>query len=266
MEQIADGLGRRLACCRILAQGVSAMRCPLFFIYIVFAACAAVAQSPKLINMSTRVTLTGGQAIVGFVVQGDQSARLLVRAVGPSLAAYGVAGNADPELEIATVPAVRVDDWAATLEMQQAVSAVGAFPLPFGSRDAAAIVTAAPGPLTVIVRGAAGGGEVLVEVYQIPDTRPAAPTGLVVTSALGAGIALDWDDSTATDFYEYGIYRSITNSPGTAVKIAETGSSQFFDTGRPSGVRFFYWVTAITRGELESPKSNPTSGVAFAGI
>jgi hypothetical protein len=44
---------------------------------------------------------------------------------------------------------------------------VGAFPLPAGSKDAVLLATLAPGAYTLQVRGKTGGGEVIIEVYEI---------------------------------------------------------------------------------------------------
>ena len=55
-----------------------------------------------LMNLSTRVTLAaGGSITVGFVVGGESSRRVLVRAIGPGLAAFGVNGAlTDPKFAV----------------------------------------------------------------------------------------------------------------------------------------------------------------------
>ena len=51
----------------------------------------------------------------------------------------------------------------------QVATAVGAFALDAGSKDAALLTTLAPGSYTVQVKGADGGtGEALVEIYEVP--------------------------------------------------------------------------------------------------
>ncbi|MBL9202361.1 MAG: hypothetical protein JNL39_17760, partial [Opitutaceae bacterium] len=48
-------------------------------------------------------------------------------------------------------------------------TAVGAFQLTAGSRDAALVTSLAPGSYTVQVRGVANGtGEAIVEIYEVP--------------------------------------------------------------------------------------------------
>jgi uncharacterized delta-60 repeat protein len=130
--------------------------------------------STRLINISSRVFVgTGAQvAIPGIVVQGTAPKRMLIRAVGPGLAQFGVTGTlADPRLEIvdqATGAALaQSDDWDSALASAQA--GVGAFPLTAGSKDAALVVTLAPGNYTAVVTGANNGsGIAIVEAYELP--------------------------------------------------------------------------------------------------
>ena len=127
----------------------------------------------RLINVSARNRVGAGEDILiaGFNVAGSGAKQLLVRAVGPKLAAFGVNGVlADPKLEIynsAGVKIVENDNWNSALA--PTFSAVGAFALDSGSRDAALIVTLPPGSYTAQVRGADGGtGEALIEIYEAP--------------------------------------------------------------------------------------------------
>jgi hypothetical protein len=66
----------------------------------------------RLVNLSTRATAGTGDAtlIPGFFIEGAEPKRVLVRAVGPGLAAFGVSGVlAQPELTIpAGISAVKV--------------------------------------------------------------------------------------------------------------------------------------------------------------
>lgn len=129
---------------------------------------------PRLVNLSTRgeVGLGDNALIAGLVLSGTQARRVLVRAIGPSLTAFGVSGVlADPVLTIYrgnTVFAAN-DDWE-TSRGSSAIAAtaqrVGAFALPAASRDAALLITLGPGAYTAIVTGADGGtGIALIEIY-----------------------------------------------------------------------------------------------------
>lgn len=128
------------------------------------------ASSPRLINVSVMKNVGAGM-VVGFVVGGTGARTVLVRAVGPSLSAFGVTGVlADPAVTLfdASGAALRSNDnWetASSATMQ----AVGAFALSAGSKDAALGATLAPGSYTLQVAGVGGtAGVVLVEVYEVP--------------------------------------------------------------------------------------------------
>jgi hypothetical protein len=127
----------------------------------------------QLANISTRGFVDAdGSVIAGFVVSGDTPKQVLIRAVGPTLATYGVSGVlADPALEIRDASSHMVgsnNDWSGA-DVSAAATATGAFPLPPGTKDAATVVTLQPGVYSAIVTGAAHtSGAVLVEVYELP--------------------------------------------------------------------------------------------------
>jgi hypothetical protein len=135
------------------------------------------ARSP-LTNISARawVGLGDDVLIAGFVIAGEVPQLVLVRAVGPGLASYGVAGFlADPELEIHHGGAViaQNDNWSASPDAARLASvgaAAGAFPLSAGARDAAALVYLPPGVYSAVVRGVgATEGVALAEVYRVSE-------------------------------------------------------------------------------------------------
>ena len=130
-------------------------------------------NTPRLINVSARNRVGTGDDILiaGFNIAGTGTKPLLIRAVGPKLADFGVENVlADPKLEIYGAGSVKLsenDTWNATLA--PAFTAVGAFPLDPGSRDAALLTSLATGSYTVQVSGANGGtGEALIEIYEVP--------------------------------------------------------------------------------------------------
>jgi hypothetical protein len=129
----------------------------------------------KLLNLSTRSYASRDEKLVAGFVVSEQSRRVLVRAVGPSLAQFGVTGFlADPFVTIyrGNLPHYFNGDWGSRYDAHEtagAAGAVGAFPLPGGSKDAALVVELEPGAYTVHVEPETGaGGEVLVEVYSLP--------------------------------------------------------------------------------------------------
>ena len=129
-------------------------------------------SSPRLTNVSARSHAGTGEdvLIAGFSVLGTGTKRVLIRAIGPTLGTFGVAGVlGDPKLNVyAGVNRIAEnDDWPASLGAT--FSTVGAFALPAASRDAAVELTLAPGGYTVHVAPASGAaGEVLIEIYELP--------------------------------------------------------------------------------------------------
>lgn len=135
-------------------------------------------SSCHLVNLSARAYVGTGDAtaISGFVIKGDKPKRLLIRAVGPTLAKYGINDVlANPVLKLVSsvtgdVPATN-DEWSSTAnvaELQATMAATGAFPLEVGSHDAAMIVTLGEGSYSVLVTGSGGGtGIALMEVYDL---------------------------------------------------------------------------------------------------
>lgn len=135
----------------------------------------------RLVNLSSRGHVgTGADIIIaGFTVGGPATsgtAPMLIRASGPALATFDVAGLlADPMLRLdgAAGPVAANAGWAGNAEVIAAAAAVGAFPWASPSSHDAALVSALGiGGYSAQVSGAAGdSGVALVEVY---DTAPAA--------------------------------------------------------------------------------------------
>lgn len=129
--------------------------------------------SARITNISTRGQVSAGDPLIaGFVIAGDERKRLLIRAVGPSLANFGITGVlADPRIELlsgATSIATNNDwtDGSVVSQVNQFSSALGAFTLDANSKDAAFVVQLNPGAYTVQVSGVNGGvGTALVEIY-----------------------------------------------------------------------------------------------------
>ena len=133
--------------------------------------------SPRLVNISARVQVgTGGNILIaGFVIGGTEPATVLVRAVGPALANFGVAGFlANPVLTVFnssdSVVATNTG-WGTGTDPSQITSvgtSVGAFALAAGSADSALVLTLPPGSYSMQVTGASGTtGIALAEVYQV---------------------------------------------------------------------------------------------------
>ncbi|MSU66502.1 MAG: hypothetical protein EXS38_10460 [Opitutus sp.] len=132
----------------------------------------------RMIEVSTRGQVGTGNDIMisGFVIDGTASKTVLVRAVGPTLSAFGVTGAlADPQVAVygtasSTTPIASNDNWAGDTAVAAASLASGAFALPNATtKDAALVVTLAPGTYTARVSGVAGAiGLALLEIYEVP--------------------------------------------------------------------------------------------------
>ena len=121
-----------------------------------------------LINISTRGKVLSGDNVMigGFIIQGDSAKTVLIRAVGPNLANYGVTGVlANPKLQLYSGQTVIAsnDDWG-TSTNATAITATGLAPV--NTLESAILITLQPGAYTAIVSGADGGSGVgIVEVF-----------------------------------------------------------------------------------------------------
>jgi hypothetical protein len=128
-------------------------------------------STSRLVNLSGRARVgTGNNVLIaGFVVGGSSSKRVLIRAIGPSLAQYGVSDAlADPKLTVHSGDSIIAenDDWD-RMNMDT-FTAVGAF-IPTSPKDSALVLDLAPGVYTAVVAGVNNtSGVALVEVYAVP--------------------------------------------------------------------------------------------------
>ncbi|MCX6955283.1 MAG: hypothetical protein NTV51_24275 [Verrucomicrobia bacterium] len=197
----------------------------------------------QLTNFSVRSKLGAGQTLVaGFVIAGDSSttARILVRAVGPTLGSFGVT-DAMPNPKIvlaATGPGLTVslpnDDWNAPGRVfgssggvaEQPITQWGsAFPLPASSKDAAILAELKPGSYTVTVSGstATDVGTVLLEVYNVDPRPPLRSARLANLSVMGFV-----NDATPL---VAGFFLDGTNSENILVRAIGPGLSRFGVSG-----------------------------------
>ena len=126
----------------------------------------------KLANISTRGLIQGGDNVMigGFIVVGNSgNAKVIVRAIGPSLANGGVQGALqDPTLELHDGNGTQVafnDDWQSDPNASQVQSA--GIP-PQDPRESAIYTSLPAGSYTAVVRGKSGAAGVgLVELYNL---------------------------------------------------------------------------------------------------
>jgi hypothetical protein len=133
---------------------------------------------PRLVNLSARGFVgQSDDVLIGGVSVGaaadDAVAKVVLRAIGPSLTEHGVLGAlSDPTLQLVDANGVLLnqnDNWQESnvLELQNAGLA------PDDPRESAIVAELTAGNYTAIVRGKDGAvGVGLFEVYDVPQTPP----------------------------------------------------------------------------------------------
>ena len=123
-----------------------------------------------LANISTRLKIgvSDNVLIGGFIIRGSQPKKLILRAIGPSLTAWGMPNAmADPVLELHDSSGGVIasnNDWQAGAQIAEIQTSGLA---PTNSAESALVVTLSPGSYTAVVSGAGGGqGIGLVEAYE----------------------------------------------------------------------------------------------------
>ena len=132
----------------------------------------------QLVNISTRMRVGVGDGVLigGFIIQGTQSKKVVLRAIGPSLGANGVTGALqDPKIELRDGTGAMLDandNWQAGLDADEIVANSLA---PSDPREAAILAFLAPGSYTVIVSGVNNTtGIGLVESYALDNSATRA--------------------------------------------------------------------------------------------
>lgn len=155
-------------------------------VYSVFPALAGPsAPRPKrLDNVSTRAFVQNSEnvEIGGFIIQGDRSKKVALRAIGPSLEKFGLPALIDPVLELHDSSRLIAtnDNWIGNDQQVLATELV-----PGDNREATIVTTLAPGAYTAVVRGADGRvGTAVFEVYDL-DTGNSKVANLSTRSWVG---------------------------------------------------------------------------------
>jgi len=159
---------------------------------------ATPSPSPaRCLNIATRGKVqTGDQVLIaGVVITGTQPKRVLLRAIGPSLANAGVANPlGDPALELhqANGAVVKNGDWKATQQTEISATQLA----PTSDKESAMIVTLAPGAHTAIVSGQNGEtGTAVVEAYDLD-----ADNGSVLANISTRGLVQSGDNVLIAGF------------------------------------------------------------------
>lgn len=154
-------------------------------------------STARLVNISTRAQVgTGGAVLIpGFVVSGSGTESLLIRADGPALTQFGVAGAlAQPSLSVFDSTGKLVASntgWGSNSNpgwIASSAAGVGAFALASGSADSALVATLAPGAYTVQVSGVGNTtGVALAEVYELATSGYTRLSNISTRAEVGTG-------------------------------------------------------------------------------
>ncbi len=210
----------------------------------------------RLANISTRGNvLTGDNVMIGgFIVGGDVSKKMIIRARGPSLFLNGVlipGSLTDPTLELHDANGTAIaqnDNWRSN----QAADIEASTLAPTDDREPALIAALRPGNYTVVVRGAQNtSGIALLEMYDL-DQPPQAdgstlylaqlrPQSGVVSSGSGTStLRLASDGFSAVVSFQY----SNLTSPVSGIAIYSSDGQLLYDVSaslpQPDGS--YIWI------------------------
>jgi hypothetical protein len=128
-------------------------------------------SSARLLNISTRGFVGGNDNVIiaGVILNGNDNGTICFRALGPSLAGFGVQGVlSNPRLDLFDAQGIKVganDNWKDS--QKNALESVGLAPT--NPAESALLIDLAPGNYTAIVSGVGGAtGVGLVEANHLP--------------------------------------------------------------------------------------------------
>lgn len=160
------------------------------YLFTVTTVVRAIDPDPcSLTNLSVRTTLAANQTLIVAAVVSGGSKNFLIRAGGPALAQFGLAGMADPRVDLyagGSTPVNSNDDWSSTLA--PVFTSVGAYGFDVGSKDAALTQTLT-GSFSALVSGPTA-GTVLVEAYDVPGGSVPRMINLSARNRVGTGADL----------------------------------------------------------------------------
>lgn len=144
----------------------------------------------QTVNLSTRLRVLTAEkvGIGGFIITGTAPKRVLVRALGPSLAQFGLSNFlADPTLTLngptGFVPIVN-DNWKSS--QQNEIQATGL--APGNDLESAIVATLTPGSYTAVVSGTNGGiGTGILEIYDLDFTADSKLANISTRAFVGTG-------------------------------------------------------------------------------
>jgi hypothetical protein len=128
------------------------------------------AGNSRLANISTRGDIQTGDDVMigGVIIGGILNAKMLFRAIGPSIVQLFTTPLQDPQLDLYDAQGAKIatnDNWKDTQEAE--ITATGLAPT--DDRESAISISLVPGAYTAVVSGVGGTtGVGLVEAYNLP--------------------------------------------------------------------------------------------------
>jgi hypothetical protein len=216
----------------------------------------------RLVNISSRARVGAGDdvAIAGFVISGEVSKPVLIRAVGPTIGAapFNVSGAlASPRLELfrgQTSIGVNAGIASNRAAIDAAAQQAAAFPLGASGADAAIVTTLAPGNYTAVVSSSTNAaGVALVEVYDLSGMQPGQKLLNIATrAAAGTG------DNT--------LIAGFVVPPGTAKRVLIRGVGPGLSAFNVTGVLAQPVLTLISGGSTVATNTNWNTSADAAAI
>ncbi|HRE84423.1 MAG TPA: hypothetical protein PLN52_25500, partial [Opitutaceae bacterium] len=148
-----------------------------------------LSPSTRSVNISSRGRVSASDPMIaGFIISGTEPKTVLVRALGPTLSAFGVSGTlGNPRLQLFRdgQPVAENNDWRFN-QNAAGISATGMAPTT--ASESALLLTLAPGAYSAVVRDETrGSGTALVDVFEF-DQRPAHTAARVVNLSTRATV------------------------------------------------------------------------------
>lgn len=144
----------------------------------------------QFLNISTRVLVGDGDSamIVGFIVTGSDPKKVIIRAIGPSLAGGAISNVLpDPTLELRDASGALIssnDNWRDTQQAEIQASGLA----PADDRESAIVQTLSSGTYTAVLRGKEGAGGIgLIEGYDLDQTANSILANISTRGFVGTG-------------------------------------------------------------------------------
>ena len=145
----------------------------------------------QTVNLSTRMRILTGDkvGIGGFIITGEAPKRVLIRALGPSLASFNISSTllADPTITLhgpAGFTPVVNDSWKSSQEIEIAATGLA----PGTEHEPALIATLEPGNYTAVLSGTNGGiGTGILEIYDLDFAADSKLANISTRAFVGVG-------------------------------------------------------------------------------